>query len=294
MLILDFSQLFYGAVTPTGTDSFKKKLKALPVQREIGPDLWRLQTLEAVRRVVKQFKREYGNPIIAADSTTFWRREYFPYYKHKRKTQRAALDIDWKAAFALLNQLVIDLHESFGYPVVRVDGAEADDVIAVLTKRFAPTEPVMIQSRDGDFAQLHTLQSVKQFDHVSNRIYRDPDPQNTLIEHVLTGDSLDGVPNVLSDDDALANPDKRQKQLRSRQLESLKNEWQTSGSLSDENLLRNLIRNSRLIDFKFIPDSITDQINQAYDSSLLTSRRNVMEYCVKHKLKSLLPYIGDF
>jgi len=72
---------------------------------------------------------------------------------------------DWHAIFEALNQIKQELDEHFPYPVIEVDGAEADDVIASLVFwsqendliQFGldfESQPVLILSGDHDFAQL--------------------------------------------------------------------------------------------------------------------------------------------
>ena len=47
------------------------------------------------------------------------------------------------------------------------------------------------------------------------------DPEGFLIEHMVKGDSSDGIPNVLSDDDAIINPDKKQTIIKELQDEGI-------------------------------------------------------------------------
>lgn len=273
---------------------FQKNMARYAPDQVIGPELWRHQTLDSMRNIVKQFKREFGTPIIACDSTSYWRRTYFPFYKSQRKAQRDAVAIDWKGAFNLLSELHNDLQNSFGYTVVLVAGAEADDIIATLVKQYAGSEPILIQSRDADFSQLHKFPCVEQYDQVTMKRFRHATPEEFLLNHILTGDREDGVPNVLSDDDALANPAKRQKPLRSPQQQSLYAELKNTGTVADPAILRNVIRNTKLIDLSHIPVDISDAILEKYHTAHQNRTRRVMDYCADHRLRNLLPHIGDF
>jgi 5'-3' exonuclease len=87
--------------------------------------------LNTIRHNVKNF-RSYGTVIIACDNKKYWRKEYFPNYKASRKKNRESSVHDWNLIFECLNKIKQELKEFSPYSVIDVDGAEADDVIAIL------------------------------------------------------------------------------------------------------------------------------------------------------------------
>src|ERR1700681_1465686 len=94
---------------------------------------------------------EYGvcPTIVAWDAGTSGRSELFPEYKAARRSRPDLLKQQWPAMEPLVG--------SFGYRNVRVEGYEADDVIASLAERAlrsSPPVPVMIVSGDRDVFQL--------------------------------------------------------------------------------------------------------------------------------------------
>src|SRR5438270_9564617 len=90
-----------------------------------------------------------GPTIVAWDAGTSGRSELFSEYKSQRRSRPDLLKQQWPAMEPLV--------EAFGYSNVRVEGYEADDVIASLTERALaadPPVPVMIVTGDRDVFQL--------------------------------------------------------------------------------------------------------------------------------------------
>jgi len=94
---------------------------------------------------------EYGvcPTVVAWDAGTSGRSELFSEYKAQRRSRPDLLKAQWPAMEPLV--------EAFGYSNVRVEGYEADDVIASLAERAlhaSPPVPVMIVTGDRDAFQL--------------------------------------------------------------------------------------------------------------------------------------------
>src|SRR5258708_32351239 len=94
---------------------------------------------------------EYGvqPTVVAWDAGTSGRTEMFADYKATRRSRPDLLKQQWPAMEPLV--------EAFGYSNVRVEGFEADDVIASLAERALqadPPVPVMIVTGDRDVFQL--------------------------------------------------------------------------------------------------------------------------------------------
>ena len=112
-------------------------LKHVTKSNEMNEDLIRHMCINTIRASVKQFKAKYPNVILCCDNRHYWRKEFFPFYKSQRKSDREASGYDWGMIFDTLNKLRDEMKTYFPYKVLDVDGAEADDVIAVLTARLA-------------------------------------------------------------------------------------------------------------------------------------------------------------
>lgn len=120
----------------------------------VQPDLIRHMILNSIRRFKSKFGSEYGEIVIASDDKKYWRRELFPYYKGNRKADREKSDFDWPMIFNTISTVREEIQENFPYRVLRVAGAEADDIIATLCREFCDREKILIVSNDKDFIQL--------------------------------------------------------------------------------------------------------------------------------------------
>lgn len=256
----------------------------------LNEDLIRHIVLNTLRNNIKKFK-EYNEVIICCDSRNYWRKKYYKHYKSHRKEIREKSALDWNLIFKTLNQIKQDLREYFPYKVVEVDGAEADDVIAVLTSRHSMSESVLILSSDSDYKQLHQYKNVKQYNPTLGVYVKSHDPVSELTEKVIKGDRGDNIPNILSNDDVFLTKT-RQKPITAKLLQSLLNSGVES-QLTEEQLL-NYKRNRILIDFNFIPLDIKTNIIAEYENVTPSPRKNIYKYMVKNKLSMLLEHIGDF
>ena len=238
--------------------------------------------------------------VIACDSGTYWRRQYFEHYKGSRTTQRKKGPIQWGAVYEALDKVRGEIHEFFPYRVLRVDGCEADDIIAVLAKYEKP-ETVstglfekegthLVVSKDNDFEQLLKHSWVELYNPAKAAKVTATTQQvmETLKLKLLEGESSDGIPNVLSDGDTLVTEGKRQKPLRADAKEALLKEI-------PEALKDNYERNSLMIDFDRIPEEVVDAIRTAYHAAPLAgSKSKMFRYLTQQKLVQLLERIHEF
>jgi hypothetical protein len=56
------------------------------------------------------FGKEFGEIVIACDNQSYWRREYFKYYKAGRKKAREDSGLDWKQIFEALSNFKVRAH----------------------------------------------------------------------------------------------------------------------------------------------------------------------------------------
>jgi 5'-3' exonuclease len=258
MILLDYSQIVIANVMTNPKD--------------MGVDFIRHLVLNTIRMYNQKFKEEYGDLIICCDGSNNWRRGYFEHYKASRKTTRDKSEFDWNELFRILHLIREELDEYFPYKVLHLDGAEADDIISSLTiytsenkvmnGLFEEPEPVLILSSDKDFQQLQKFENVKQYSPLKKKFIKTSNPKQFLKEHIMRGDTSDGVPNFLSDDDAFVSDNKRQKPLSSKKL-SVWLELDPEEFCEGE-MLRNYRRNEMLIDLTKIPTKLYDEIINTY------------------------------
>ena len=256
----------------------------------------RHQILNSIRMYNSKFRKEYGQTIIACDQTS-WRKETFPQYKAKRKSARTESPLDWGKVFGLLNGIRDEISSEMPYPVITVDRAEADDVIAALvesTQEFGMNEKVMIVSADKDFLQLHRYSNVKQFSPMKKNLITVDDPLYYKFEHICKGDVSDGVPNVLSPDNTFTDGI-RQTPMRVKKIK----EWfdQPSDKLIDAmgtEAYRNYCRNKSVIDFDCIPTDIVENIMGTYKSQQGKTNAKILNYLITKRCSMLVESANDF
>jgi hypothetical protein len=258
--------------------------------------------INALRSYRKKFGPEFGEMVIACDNRHYWRREYFPNYKANRKKSRADSGFDWNSIFEALHLVRAELAEHFPYAVIDVDGAEADDVIAVLaeysqtmnTDGLIPSaEPFLVLSGDHDFNQLQKWSNVKQYAPVQKKFIKLTEtPDAVLMEHIIMGDKGDGVPNILSGDDTFVNGD-RQRPIRKEALALWKTQKPEDFINSDE-MWRNYQRNRELVDLSRIPEDIKESIIDNYEMQKEGDRSGLLNYFIANRMTQLIELVDEF
>ena len=254
----------------------------------IEENMVRHMVLNSLRGYRQKFGDKYGEMIIACDNKNYWRRKLFPYYKANRKKNQANSELNWTAIFDCLNKIRAELKEFFPYRVIDVDTAEADDIIATLVMNYSSYEKVLILSGDKDFIQLQSYDNVTQYDPVRKKNISHPNPVNFRNEHIMKGDTGDGIPNILSPDNCFVVGE-RQKPLTQKKLDVL-----LSGAQMPTEISRNYMRNKQLIDLSMIPKEISENILESYKSQAGKKPKDLMNYFINNKLKILIESMQEF
>lgn len=261
---------------------------------QIEENMVRHMILNSLRSYRSKFKDEYGELVIACDNSNYWRRKIFPYYKANRKKSQEKSDLDWKSIFECMNKIRAELKEFFPYKVIDIESAEADDIIGTLVKYFGTEmnvgEPILILSGDKDFIQLHTFANVKQYDPTRKKWVTHKDPHMFLREHIMKGDSSDGVPNILSSDNCFVVGD-RQRPLTAKRMEQY---MKVKPTELETSIARNYFRNEQLIDLSHTPEEIRIKVMESYNAQSNKDRSKLMNYFISNKLRNLTEHIGEF
>ena len=255
---------------------------------ELSEDLVRHMVLNSLRGHNKKFRKEYGEMVIACDSKNVWRRQVFPNYKAGRKANREKSGHNWELIFDILAKVKEEIKQFLPYKVIELETAEADDIIAVLTRRIK--EKILILSGDKDFIQLHN-ERIRQYNPVLNKfVGKDENPSLYIREHILRGDRSDGIPNVLSDDNVFIEG-RRQTPLSKKKVELWVNEVVPTFT---EEQQKNYERNRQLIDLNCVPRELEDKINREFDNFEVATRDKILGYFINKKLKTLIESIDEF
>jgi hypothetical protein len=296
-ILVDFSQL-----AMAGIMQFQHDLKNGSDDKIVN--LIRHVVLNSLQHNKKKFQAVYGDIVICADGRNYWRKGPFPQYKANRAKNRDASDINWKLVFDTLSKIRDELRDNFPYRVVCVEGAEADDVIGVLTEFYQEEElkttglveepqPILILTSDQDNFQLHKHKNVKQFSPMHKKFVKpEYGASKALIDKICMGDTGDGIPNIMSPDDVFVSGG-RQKPFKKARLE----DFYARGidACANDTERRNFQRNELLVSYDKIPADLQTQIINTYKAQTpVRSPKKIMDYLVANKCRNLLDNIEDF
>lgn len=301
MILVDYSQVALSAIL-----TFQRELKGDEAEVK---NLIRHVTLSTLKSYKKKYGKEYGELVICCDGRKYWRKEIFEHYKASRKKMRESSDLDWKLIFDTLSEMRDDIAANFPYRVIHIERAEADDIIAVMTEwvqnndlivegLMEEPQKVLILSSDKDFKQLQLAPfssgNVRQWSPMQKK-YITATKQEVMdftVEHIVKGDTGDGIPNILSKDDVFVSGE-RQKPVSAKRLAEFL-EKGIDACRNDEEK-RNWQRNCKLIAFDNIPTDVKESIVESYlNTKPNTDKMKIMNYLMEHRCRLLLDEIEDF
>ncbi len=284
MVIVDFNGLAIGSI-----------MGQLQRGEELSENLVKHIILNNLRVYRNKYKEaDHGKMVIACDSYS-WRKDVFPQYKAARKANRESDKHDWQQIFDLIESTLQDLRENFPYAVIKIDSAEADDIIGALTVEMSDFggEDVVIISADKDFIQLQQYGHVIQWSPMFNKMIKEDNPRKYLFEHLLKGDASDGVPNANSHDDVFTTGS-RQTPMTQKQIDKYWDNHDDLEMIMKPNVYRNFMRNVQMIDLTNTPDGIREAAINTYKNYKYPSRQNILTYLIENRMKMLIDSAGEF
>ena len=151
--------------------------------------------INMLRRLEADYKADYRAVVFDAKGTTF-RDDWYPEYK----ANRPPMPDDLRAQIEPLHAAV----KALGWPLLMIDGVEADDVIGTLAKQATDSgTDCVVSTGDKDMAQL-VNGHVRLVNTMSNEVL-DPAgveakfgiPPERIVDYLaLMGDTVDNVPGV--------------------------------------------------------------------------------------------------
>lgn len=251
-------------------------------------------TLNTYRHIKDKFGEEYGDLVICQDSNNYWRKDIFPHYKANRKKAREDNQEYWDVIYDAMKTIRTEVAENMPYKNIKIDRCEADDIIGVLAKHYHTKESVLIVSNDKDFQQLLYYPNVKLYSPHKKTMVECEDPTMFLFEQIVRGDSSDGVPNILSDEDTFLVDTKRQKPITAKRLAEFLNTIPSDVSSNKQDFtVQAFKRNQQLIDLAMIPETYEQEILKKYSEPLLNTHK-MFNYFVEHKLTHLMKDLTSF
>ena len=132
-----------------------------------------------------------------------FRKASYPEYKANRKLTKHSYNV-----FAIKDYVErvlfpeLNIHGRFGYNLLRVEGAEGDDVIACVLKNFQGYREKILLASDHDFCQLAGVQQYSlNGDRVLPTIKTKREtitmtPEQAKLVKIVSGDSSDNIPSI--------------------------------------------------------------------------------------------------
>jgi 5'-3' exonuclease len=229
---------------------WKAAAKLETLDEETFREKFRKLFIENILTYARKLKVPTKNIVLARDCPrqTIWRMSIYPEYKQTRTKDIANFD---PYVFQLTyDELVPKLQSEYDIKVCAVEEAEADDIIAVLSKHLAHTRTVYVLSCDNDFIQL-------QCDKISVMDFQMKPLVKGLYEKlfdvyltwkIIYGDESDNIPSI----------DKKIGRVTAESL--ARNPEALAVKLQVPEVKATFDRNTQLIDMSKIPQYIVNKI----------------------------------
>jgi 5'-3' exonuclease len=249
---------------------------------------WEYMMTYGLMGIANQFKPD--QLIIAVDHGSSWRKQIYEDYKGQREGNRKASAIDFDAFFPILEEYIAKIQDILtNVYVLRKESIEADDFIAILTKRFGRDNEIINISTDQDFYQLYKYEGYKQYHPMKKKFIKVLKPHLELHIKMMTGDNSDNIPNVMKG----MGPKTAEKYYgKLDELFALTpGEDDKPGEIESKYII-----NKQLIDFEMIPLEIQNTINALYDNYDFQtySGRKTYDCFSRYRLTKSLGYIQEF
>ena len=221
--------------------------------------------LQGFNKIIKKYKVPYENIVFAIDCPRdqIWRMKFYNNYKSNRdseKHKKASIKEIFKLTY---NNILPQLVKEKGINTIRVDKAEADDIIAVIKneiRRLQPERLILIITGDLDYLQLIDDKTI--ITNLKGTNLKEKSKGNAkddLLYKILLGDNSDYIPSCFD----RCGPKTVQKYIEDNDLLTKKLD-------NCEKSKKQFELNRLLIDFDYIPKDIKESIcKKALESNII-------------------------
>ena len=288
-MVIDISNISIATLM----NNFKPKEQA-----SITIEMIRHLVLDTLRFNVVKFKGEYPEIVIAFDDRNYWRRQKAWYYKKRRQIEHEESEWDWDRLNNFLNPVFEEIRQNMPYLGLKVEFAEADDIIAVITKKaVGEGRRVLVVSADSDFTQLQKYNGVRQWSPPQKKWVTPKygSPRNDLRYKNIKGDKKDSIACIKIRNDYIVTKveGERAPAVRSSELEAWLEADDPTTLMTPEWAAR-YKENEELRDFEFIPKDIENSIIEAYNTPKSGSKAKMERYFMDNKLSRMFEKLSDF
>jgi 5'-3' exonuclease len=214
--------------------------------------------LSSIEKIRQRYNIPFENIIIVRDCPreTIWRLDNYEEYKSNRKNTCKFQNKKYNIGNIfkhIYQELYPKLYEEHGIKFIKVDRAEADDVIAVITKKIHEldsTHLIVIVTNDNDYLQLvnnHVLIWSLQ-NKLLNMKIKDT-PEKELLLKIICGDVSDNISSCFDGETILNYNELIEDKIKLNEI------LETNKKFKEK-----FIKNRNLIDFDMIPNELKNNI----------------------------------
>lgn len=257
---------------------FVKDIGAATVNPDYG--LWRFMTFDSIYRSL--FRVRNANEIVlAVDDRRSWRKLYFKRYKESRRLKRDKSNVNWPDFYRALEDFVLTIKDNIPVKVIRIDNAEADDIIAAICMNRKDNFTII--STDEDFLQLSSP-TVKIYNPWKKEHVVCEDTEKFIVTKSLTGQAKDDIFNIKTPLDWGQTPEtlgKRKPGFGPKSAEKVLKEGYQEW-LKDNDLGERFKINRVLMDFNYIPNVLQTRIMNDYLGYEYPNPDNMYGFCKRY------------
>jgi 5'-3' exonuclease len=219
--------------------------------------------IESLDNVRKSLNINWENVILAKDCArnTIWRLEYYDQYKKTREAAQIKSGFNGHNVFRHISKNIIPkLVSEYKVKTIRSDNAEADDVVACLTKIFN-IDQIYILANDTDYLQI-TSDRVHLIDFKCKE-RKCEDSKRELWFKILGGDTSDNIPSCIIDQ-KIIYPSRNSRFIKcsKKVINEIMNWDNWMEKVKMDNMIENnqQILNEKIISFDNIPINIYNDV----------------------------------
>lgn len=244
---------------------------------------WKCEILENLAGLVQTTGA--NSIILCQEGKKNWRYDVYDDYKSNRKEAKAKNKLDFDTFYPMADDFCDKMKKYIpNVYQLKVEGAEGDDLIAVLTKWLTPAYEVICVSTDRDFYQLLKYNGYKQYNPIKRQYVQVINPERYLLEKIVVGDKGDGIPHVKP---------KVSVKTAADIVEAGLDDWLRNES---QQIRDNFERNKLLIDFDCIPIPVQTRIIEEFKRLRFSgmSMRDMSEFLMAVGLANKFDKIPEY
>lgn len=236
--------------------------------------------LSSITRISYKFRIPDENIVFVRDCPreNIWRLDYYKEYKATRKNTCKFRNKNLSVGFVFRHtyqKIMPKILDERGFHLVKVESAEADDVIGVLARKIQNEyyyRSIIIIANDNDYLQLANGSTY--IWSLTNKLLNDKikiSPKMELLNKIVNGDISDNIPPCIETIESYKDREVLQSII---EYPELLNEYLET----DDDFKNKYELNRSLVDFNFIPDRIKNSIWEEVKRVLPESRRKDYYY----------------